>query len=81
MSTVRWNLLVSSEIDKSVQQHLSQDGEEQGDLSVFVEKAVKAYLFKSAAAKIKQAFAGMPEEEIQALIDEAIQWARSDTNA
>jgi len=40
---------------------------------------LKVSLFKSAVAKVKQAFADMSEEECNALIEEAIKWARTDT--
>jgi len=39
----------------------------------------KTSLFKSAVAKVKQAFAELSEEECNALIEEAIEWARTDT--
>jgi len=37
----------------------------------------KTSLFKSAVAKVKQAFADMSEEECNVLIEEAIEWART----
>jgi len=40
---------------------------------------LRAYRFKSAVAKVKQAFAGMSEEECDALIKEAVQWTRTGT--
>jgi len=77
---VRWDIVVSTEINEAVQQHLlSQDSDKKNNLSQFVEKAVRAYLFKSAVTKIKQAFSELSEEECAALIEEVIHWARSDT--
>jgi len=37
----------------------------------------KTSLFKSAVAKVKQACADMSEEACNALIEEAIEWART----
>jgi len=79
MNTVRWDIVVSTEINESVQPHLlSQDGDKKDGLSQFVEKAVRTYLFKSAVTKIKQAFSELSEEECTVLIEEAIHWASSD---
>lgn len=77
MSTVRWNVAVSPEVDQSVRMFLvAQGGGRKGDLSRFIEEAVRAYLFERAAEQAKAATAGMTETELNDLIDEAVQWAR-----
>ncbi|MGB0126213.1 MAG: ribbon-helix-helix domain-containing protein [Rhodocyclaceae bacterium] len=77
MNSVRWNIAVSPETDQSVRMFLAaQGGGRKGDLSRFIEEAVRAYLFEQAAAQAKAAAADMSETELADLIDEAVQWAR-----
>lgn len=77
MNTVRWNIAVSPEVDQSVRMFIAaQGGGRKGDLSRFIEEAVRAYLFEQAAAQAKAATETMGESELTDLIDEAVQWAR-----
>jgi hypothetical protein len=77
MSTVRWNITVSPEVDQSVRMFLAaQGGGRKGDLSRFIEGAVRAYLLEQAVDQAKAAAAGLGESEVDALVDEAVQWAR-----
>jgi hypothetical protein len=77
MSTVRWNIAVSPDTDQSVRMFLAaQGGGRKGDLSRFIEEAVRAYLFERAVDQAKAATACLSETELTDLIDEAVQWAR-----
>jgi hypothetical protein len=77
-NTVRWNLSVSPETDQSVRMLLvEQGGGRKGDLSRFVEETVRRYIFEHAVEQAKAATADMSEAEVTAMIDEAVQWARS----
>ncbi|MDO9612072.1 MAG: ribbon-helix-helix domain-containing protein [Serpentinimonas sp.] len=77
MSTVRWNLAVSPEVDQAVRMFIAaQGGGRKGDLSRFIENAVRAHLFERAVEQAKSAAAGMDEAELNELIDEAVHWAR-----
>lgn len=77
MNTVRWNIAVSSDMDQSVRMFLAaQGGGRKGDLSRFIEEAVRAYLLERAVGQAKAATGGMSETEVSELIDEALQWAR-----
>ena len=77
MNTVRWNIAVSPEVDQSVRMFIAaQGGGRKGDLSRFIEEAVRTYLFERAVEQAKTAAAGMGEAELNDLIDEAVQWAR-----
>ncbi len=76
MSSVRWNIAVSPDTDQSVRMFLAaQGGGRKGDLSRFIEQAVRSYLFEQAVEQAKGATAGMNEAELADLIDDAIQWA------
>jgi len=77
MSSVRWNIVVSPETDQSVRMCLAaQGGGRKGDLSRFIEEAVRAYLFKQAVAEAKAANANVSEEDLISIVNEAVQWAR-----
>ncbi len=77
MSTVRWNIAVTPETDQSVRMFLAaRGGGRKGDLSRFIEAAVRAYLLEQAVDQAKAATAEMSREQVNDLIDEAMQWAR-----
>jgi hypothetical protein len=77
MNTVRWNIAISPEVDQSVRMFIAaQGGGRKGDLSRFIEEAVRNYLFERAVEQAKAATSGMSESELNDLIDEAVQWAR-----
>jgi hypothetical protein len=77
MTSVRWNIAVSPDTDQSVRMFLAaQGGGRKGDLSRFIEEAVRTYLFERAVAQAKSATASMTETQVNDLIDEAIHWAR-----
>ena len=78
MSTVRWNIAVSPDTDQSLRMFLaSQGGGRKGDLSRFIEEAVRAHILELTAEQVKTANAGMNEPDLAALVDEAVQWARN----
>ncbi|MDZ4728838.1 MAG: ribbon-helix-helix domain-containing protein [Xanthomonadales bacterium] len=77
MNTVRWNIVVSPDVDQSVRMFIAaQGGGRKGDLSRFIEEAVRAYLLEQAVDQAKAAAAGMSGTELTELIDEAVQYAR-----
>jgi hypothetical protein len=77
MSAVRWNIAVSPDTDQSVRMFLAaQGGGRKGDLSRFIEEAVRAYIFERAAEQAKAANADVSEADLTAIVTEAVQWAR-----
>ena len=77
MNTVRWNIAVSPDMDQSVRMFIAaQGGGRKGDLSRFIEEAVRAYLLDQAVGQAKAAAGSMSETELSDLIDEAVHWAR-----
>lgn len=77
MGTVRWNLAVSSDTDQSVRMFLaSQGGGRKGDLSRFIEQAVRTYIFERAVGDAKAANANVSEADLTTIVNEAVQWAR-----
>lgn len=78
MNSVRWNIAVSPDMDQSVRMFIAaQGGGRKGDLSKFIEEAVRSYLLERAVEQAKLATAGMSQSEVTDLIDEALQWARA----
>lgn len=77
MDTVRWNLAVSSDTDQALRLFLaSQGGGRKGDLSRFVEEAVRAHILELTAEQAKAANAEVNDEDLSAMVDEALNWAR-----
>lgn len=77
MDSVRWTVSVSPDTDQSVRMFIAaQGGGRKGDLSRFIEEAVRSYLLEKAVEQAKSAAIGMGETELTDLIDEAVQWAR-----
>lgn len=77
MSNVRWNISVLQELDQSVRIFLTaQANDLKGNLSRLTEEAVRAYLLERSFDQAKGPAIGMSEDEINDLIDEAVQWAR-----
>ena len=78
MATTRWILAVSTETDQSLRMFLaSQGGGRKGDLSRFVEEAVRSHILELSAEEAKTANADVSETELAAMVDEALDWARS----
>lgn len=78
MSQVRWNIAVSPDTDQSLRMFLAgQGGGEKGDLSRFIEEAVRAHILELTAEQVKTANAKVSEGDLSAMVDEAVQWARS----
>lgn len=59
-----------------VRTHLAIRGAKKGDLSKFVDHAVRQSLFRETVESVKERNAETPPELIQAAIDEAIAWSR-----
>jgi hypothetical protein len=78
METVRWNIAVSADTDQSLRMFLaSQGGGRKGDLSRFIEEAVRAHILELTAEQAKSANVNVSEVELAAIVEEAVQWARN----
>jgi hypothetical protein len=73
----RWNLVVSQETDESLRRFLANQGRgRKGELSRFVEDAVRTRIFELEVRQAKAENSGIPQETIEAAIEEALEWAR-----
>lgn len=78
MNTVRWNIAVSPDTDQSLRMFLaSRGGGRKGDLSRFIEEAVRAHILELTAEQAKTANASVSETDLTAIVEEAVQWARN----
>jgi hypothetical protein len=73
----RWNLIVSRATDDALRQFLASQGRgRKGELSRFVEEAVRARIFELTAEQVKQQNAHLSAEAIGEIVDEALGWAQ-----
>jgi hypothetical protein len=75
-NTTRWTVSVSKETDIAVRSFLAQRGLKKGDLSKFVEDAVRWRVLDQTITEVRGKFADLPPEELESLIEEAISSAR-----
>ena len=75
---VRWNIKVSKETDLTLRTFLGSHGMKKGDLSKFIEQAVRAHVFHRSVQDIKARNAGADPDELQALIDDAVREVRAE---
>lgn len=76
--TIRWTVKVSKSTDTSLRTHLAQRGLKKGDLSKFIEDAVRWRVFQQTVEETKARNANVPQEEIEAAIDEALTAVRAE---
>ncbi|WP_395829235.1 ribbon-helix-helix domain-containing protein [Elstera sp.] len=67
----RWTVSVSKDTDIAVRSFLAQRGLKKGDLSKFIEEAVKWRVLDQTMAEARRKFADLPSDDLQALVDEA----------
>ena len=76
--TVRWTLTVSKETDIALRTFLAQRGLKKGDLSKFVEDAVRWQVFNRTVQSVRERNAGVAPKEIEAAVDEALAVVRAE---
>jgi hypothetical protein len=79
METVRWSLVVSKDTDISLRTFLAQQGMRKGDLSRFVEEAVRWRVLDRVTSEVKARNARVPAKKLAEAIDEAIQAVRGES--
>ncbi|MGH9689227.1 MAG: ribbon-helix-helix domain-containing protein [Candidatus Acidiferrales bacterium] len=75
---IRWTIKVSKETDLTLRTYLGSHGMKKGDLSKFVEEAVRWRVFNRAIQDIKTRNAGADPDQLQALIDDAVAEVREE---
>ena len=74
--TTRWTVSVSKDTDIAVRSSLAQRGMKKGDLSKFIEEAVKWRVLDQTMTEARSKFADMPTKKLESAIDEAVAAAR-----
>ena len=73
---VRWNIKVSKETDLTLRTFLGSQGMKKGDLSKFIEEAVRWRIFHQTVRESRKAFADVTPAELKKMIDEAVDEVR-----
>ena len=73
----RWNLVISDETNRSVRSHLARRGGKKGDLSLFVDRAVRQAVFWETLDSVWQANEGVSPEQAQQIADSAVAESRA----
>jgi ribbon-helix-helix protein len=75
---VRWNLKVSKDTDLILRTFLGARGMKKGDLSKFIEEAVRRCVLQCTIQDIRARNADADPDEIQRIVDEAVSEVRAE---
>jgi hypothetical protein len=78
VEAVRWTIKVSKETDLSLRGFLGAQGMKKGDISKFVEEAVRWRILDRTVQGIKARNQDVPAAELQAMIDQAVREVRGE---
>ena len=78
---VRWNITVSKETDLALRTFLGAQGMKKGDLSKFIEEAVRWRVFHRTVQDIKTRNAKSDPGELQRIVDDAVREIRTKRRA
>ena len=78
---VRWNIKVSKETDLTLRTFLGSQGMKKGDLSKFIEEAVRWRVLQRTIQDIRERNADADPDEIQRIVDEAVSEVRAQPKA
>ena len=79
--SVRWNIKVSKETDLTLRTFLGSQGMKKGDLSRFIEDAVRWRVLHRTIQDIKHRNANADPGEIQRIVDHAVTEVRAESRA
>jgi len=79
--SVRWTVVVDKDTDIDLRTYLASQGLKKGDLSKFIEDAVRWRLFDATLADVRKGFEDLSSEQIEDLIDEALAAVRANPQA
>ncbi len=73
---IHWNLSISEKTDLLVRSHLARIGMKRGDLSKFVETAVRMEILRRTIREVQAQNADLTAEQAMARADASVAWAR-----
>jgi hypothetical protein len=75
--TTRLTITWSKQADLALRSFLGAQGMKKGDISKFIEEAVRWRIFHQTVGEARDAFADVPPDELQKMIDEAVDDVRA----
>jgi hypothetical protein len=75
--TTRLTITWSKQADLALRSYLGAQGMKKGDLSKFIEEAVRWRIFHQTVQQTREAFADVPADELQKMIEEAVDEVRA----
>ena len=72
MSNVRWSVVVNQDTDRALRTYLAATGGRKGDLSRFVDEAVRTRLFDLTVDAVKERNRAYSQDDILSAIDDAL---------
>ncbi len=78
---VRWSIKVSKDTDLTLRTFLGAQGAKKGDLSKFIEEAVRRRVLQCTVQDIRARNADADPDEIQRIVDEAVSEVRAERRA
>jgi len=76
--TTRLTITWSKEADHALRTFLGSQGMRKGDLSKFIEEAVRWRIFHQTVREARAAFADVSPDDLQKMIDEAVEEVRAE---
>lgn len=76
-AATRWNLVISEQTNIAVRSFLAQRGFKKGDLSTFVEEAVRWRVFDQMLGQAREGLNGLAASTAESLLDEALAEVRA----
>lgn len=73
---VRWNITIPEGTDRTVRAFLTRNRGKKGDLSRFVDEAVRSRVFELTVQQVKDRNAGYDQQEIRELVDDEVNAVR-----
>ena len=75
--TTRLTISWSKQADLALRSFLGAQGMKKGDISKFIEEAVRWRIFHQTVSEAREAFADVPPDELQRMIDEGVEAVRA----
>jgi hypothetical protein len=76
--TTRLTITWSKDADFALRTFLGAQGMKKGDISKFIEEAVRWRIFHQTVRDVRAAFADVPPDQLQKMIDETVEEVRAE---
>ena len=77
-TATRWNLVISEQTNVAVRTFLAQRGFKKGDLSAFVEEAVRWRVFDQVMGQAREGLDALAPQDAESLLEEALSQVRKE---